>query len=195
MAKTLLVDLAQKLPEEMLARIGELTVLFGRLEHMVLLAIKRQRGISLAEAQELYKSYSLGAKLFGKRVCPEVGEQCQNYGAEGGLRDIGEDVEGLAKLCTTIQELTAKRNQLMHGLITTVTEETVLIHNNRTFALEEDQLFQLRDELITVITSLNKLIPIPGLHTTWASGPELDVRYDETATSGDDPIVTTDNGS
>jgi len=185
-----LVDLAQRLPDEMLVQIGELTVLFGRLEHIVLLAIKRKRGITLQEAQRLYKGYSLGAKLFGKKPCKNVGENCQNYNSEVCLSDYSNDVQGLKELCTHIQDLTSKRNSIMHGLITTVAEETVLSHNRKVYQLKENELWDLKEDVIFTIAKLNKLIPVPGLHAGWATGPSLDLYYEASATSFIDPIVT-----
>ena len=189
MSDSRLVDLAQMVPEEMIISIGKLTVLFGRLEHMVLLAIKRKIGISLSEAQELYKGYSLGAKLFGKKACRDVGEKCQNYNSQESLSKFYDEVDGLKDLCMHIQDLTSKRNRFMHGLITTVMEETYLSHNKKTYELKESELWELENDLINTIAELNQLIPIPGLHASWASGPSLDVSYDVSATSGGDPIV------
>jgi len=189
MSNSRLVDLAQSVPEEMLVKIGELTVLLGRLEHMVLLAVKRKRGISLSDAQELYKGYSLGAKLFGKTPCRGVGDNCQNYNSEVGLNNFSQEVKGLKELCLHIQDLTSIRNSFMHGLITNVTEETYLSHNKKTFKLEESELWDLKADLINTIARLNQVIPIPGLHAARATGPSLDVSYDVSATEGNDPIV------
>jgi len=189
MSKTLFVDLAEKIPDQMLVLIGELTVLFGRLEHMVLLAVKRKRGIPLREARVLYKSYSLGAKLFGKQVCRDAEEFCRNSNSEVGLSEYFDDVEGLRELCSHIQDLTSRRNSIMHGLITTVADETILLHNKNVFKLEEKELWELRDDLINTVIKLNQLIPIPGLHASSVTGPDLDMSYDDSAITGDDPVV------
>lgn len=189
MSDSRLVDLAQMVPDKMLIAIGTLTILFGRLEYMVLLAIRRKKGISLSEAQELYKGYSLGAKLFGKNPCRDAGKNCRNYDSQDGLNEFCDEVEGLKELCLHIQELTSKRNKFLHGLITTAMEETYLSHNKRTIELKEHELWKLEDDLITTIEALNQIIPIPGLHAAWATGPSLDISYDVSVTSGKDSIV------
>jgi hypothetical protein len=78
-APTRYVDLAAYTRPELLELIGELTVMFGRLEYMVLLALKRKSGLSLARAQKLYKHYSLGAKVFGKQSCAQAGSSCRDF--------------------------------------------------------------------------------------------------------------------
>ena len=127
----ILVDLAERLPENIITVLGELTVLFGRLEHMVLLSIMRLRKIKLAEAHDLYKKYSLGAKIFGKNPCKNAGENCRNYSSEPGLITFSSEVKGLNELCENINKLTSERNRFMHGLLTTVKKEHLLIYRKK----------------------------------------------------------------
>ena len=188
--RTNLVDLAQAMPEELHRSLGELTVLFGRLEHMVLLAIKRERSISLVEAQQLYKGYSLGSKLFGKQPCKNVSTGCQNQDGEIGLLELAGDNKVLKKICIEIQKITSERNRLIHGLITTVGDASIVFHNKKTYTVQEETLWDMKDKLIEIITRLNREIPIPGLHAGWVTGPDLDVSYDETALASDDPLVS-----
>ncbi len=185
-----LVDLAYSMPEDLAKQIGEVTILFGRLEHMVLLAIKRLRGIPLVEAQQLYKGYSIGAKLFGKQSCTKAGGHCRNYGSEIGLRELSKGNQELESICAEIKKLTEERNRLMHGLITTVVDSSVIFHNKKIYSVTESKLWEIKDSVIQIITRLNDEIPIPGIHASWASGPDLAVCYDDEATASEDPMVT-----
>jgi hypothetical protein len=63
------IDLATNMPSEFSERIGHLAISFGRLEHVVLLSLKRIREISLQEAQNDYKKWSLYEKINGKKSC------------------------------------------------------------------------------------------------------------------------------
>lgn len=68
------VDLAAAPPDEILRDLGIVYLMFGRIDYMVLIAIKRLRNITLAEAQALYNHYTLGARLFGKKPC-DIGKE------------------------------------------------------------------------------------------------------------------------
>ena len=106
------IDLAAYPPDELVELIGELTILFGRLEYMVLLAIKRKSGLPIDRALELYKDYTLGAKGTGKTPCKRAGEMCRDFGSPPGLMSYAPEIEGLWQLCAEIQELTTERNRL-----------------------------------------------------------------------------------
>lgn len=84
------IDLAAQPPDELLKLIGELTVMFGRLEYMVRLAIKRKRNLSIAQALDFYNNYSLGAKLNGQTSCKQAGEMCRYFGSRQGLTHLGQ---------------------------------------------------------------------------------------------------------
>ncbi len=181
-----LVDLAAKLPTELLQSIGDLTVLFGRLEHMVLLALKRKRGISIGVAMDEYKSHSLGARLFGKLPCKNAEEDCRNYGSAAGLRSFSDKMPGLRTLCERIQKLTEERNKFMHGLITTVGDEAILVHDRKIFRLKANELSLLRSEVVEIIGKLNSMIPVPGVSATVVTGHDLDVSYEASRFSARD---------
>ena len=183
------VDLAAYTRPELLELIGELTVMFGRLEYMVLLALKRKRGLSMTRAQEIYKHHTLGAKVFGKKPRVQDGT-CPDFESPPGLNSYSSYVEGLSQLCTEIQELTKERNKIIHGLITTVADEEYVVHNAKLYEFRERALWDLRDRVIDAILRLNELIPIPGLNACWVTGPGLDIGYDRSAFDGDDPIVS-----
>lgn len=185
-----LVDLAATLPPELLQSIGELTVLFGRLEHMVLLALKRKRGISIGAAMDEYKNYSLGAKLFGKSSCKNVGTDCRNYSSAAGLHSFSDEVPGLKTLCEQIQNLTEARNKFMHGLITTVGDEAILMHDKKIFRLKTNELSSLRSKVVEIIGKLNSMIPVPGVSATVVTGHDLDVSYEASAMASSDALVT-----
>jgi hypothetical protein len=185
------IDLAAQTPTELLQLIGELTVLFGRLEYMILLTLKRKRRLTLDQAQQIYKDHSLGAKVTGKTPCKRAGEMCRDFESPPGLMSCSSDVEGLSELCTEIQELTTERNKLIHGLIATVADEEYLIHKSKVYELNQEMLRDLIYRVVDAILKLNELIPIPGLNVFWVTGyPGLDIDYDKSAFDGRDPIVS-----
>lgn len=171
-----LVDLAEMLSEDDLKMIGQLTVLLGRLEHMILIAIKRKRGISLEQAEKIYQRYTLGNKLNGK-------------GSEPGLKDLSKGDDRLSKLCDLIDEIALSRNRLIHGLITTVTDETVVIDRNKIQPLSE--LSSLEEEIMFAIGQLNELVPSKGVHAMYSTGPTFELHYDSSATYGVHQVVHT----
>jgi len=174
MAKTQLVDLAQPLPPALYERIGELTVSFGRLEHMVLLAIKRKLEIPLEEAAQIYMNFTLGGKLFGK-------------GSKRGLKSFLESVDGLDDVFDEIEKLNNERGKIMHGLIVTDKDgNTVLSYRNKPSKVEPAELIDLNIRVIKTIVQLNQLIPIPGLSAGLASPTNLDFTYDPLAIDPDD---------
>ncbi|MCX4187609.1 hypothetical protein [Methylophaga sp. OBS4] len=161
---------------------------------MVLLAIKRTRNLPLSEIQERYRNHSLGVKLNGLSACRKAGEHCRNYDSEPGLRELVKGGEALEKLCDRIEELTMRRNSLLHGLITKVKEESTSVVINqslkKTFELTEKVLMDIKDDVIQAIEDLNELIPVPGVIACYASGPDLDLHYDELALNTEDPLVS-----
>lgn len=181
MAKTQLVDLAQPLSPTIYERIGELTVSFGRLEHMVLLAIKRKLNIPLEKAVEIYKNFTLGGKLHGKKNNP----------ANPGLKSFLGSIEGLDDVFDEIKELGNERGKIMHGLIVTDKDgNTVLSYRNKASKVDPDLLTTLNIRVITAIVRLNQLIPIPGLSAGLASPTSLNITYDPSAIDPhDDPMA------
>lgn len=177
------------MPKELKVVLGDLMILYGRLEHMVLLAIKRKREISLKEAEKLYKGYTLGSKLNGNRPCSKAGSACRNSDGQIGLRELVKGDSNLEDICNKIQDLTTRRNSFMHGLMTTVAETSVLIHNKKLYKVTESELWNLSEELMWVISRLNELIPVPGLTALVATGPDLDIEYESAALNPTDPIV------
>jgi len=153
-----MANLSETLPGDLLALIGELTMLFGRLEHITLLALKRKNDISLESAEDIYKHYTLGAKLFGKQPCKNAGSNCREFGSAPGLMSLSSDIPDVKIICDKLQKLIEKRNSIMHGLIVNLDGNSVLLHRRKTFELESGQLITLRNELFEQIRTLNNRI-------------------------------------
>lgn len=185
-----IIDLAQGMPRELIEKIGELTVMFGRLEHLVLLVIKRLRNEPLEKIQQLYESYSLGAKVSGgRKVCEGAEGLCGNQNSQQGLRELANGNNELLELCIEIEKLTAERNRVMHGLFTTVADQALLMHKKKLYLKTKEEFWELQERIANVIVSLNELVPAPGIHASLASQPYLEVYYDDKALSGDEPVV------
>lgn len=156
---------------------------------MVLLAIKRLSEVPLAQTEEQYRGSSLGSKLNGIRPCPSVGKKCRNMPGKVGLRELAKGDSALLSICDEIQELTAKRNRLMHGLVTTVADSSVVFHSKKLYDLPESEVLEMSERVMYVIERLNELVPVPGLTATMASGPSIDIDYTIVALDPSDPIV------
>ena len=191
MSDTRLIDLAEKLPPDIVQGIGLLTIMFGRLEHLMLLAIKRKRGIPLVEATKIYKHYSMGAKLNGKNPCSKAGDTCRDYNCPPGLKSFCDGVSGLEDICNRIQQLTEKRNQFLHGLVSTVQDEITLSHNSKIFSISSRTIEEIKNEIEDIIYKLNDLIPIPGIiEMGYGCSPAHGIVYGASALDPKDPIVS-----
>lgn len=168
-----LTDILSTISPEFAHRIGEISILSGRLEHVMLVVLARLRQIPVEAAYAEYAKTTAGIKLNGIRVC-----DCQKatrgrsvtrpyissfYGTHPELITIGNKIVRLIE----------KRNMLVHGLIIEAEcadgkERATIIYNNKKYTVHLSDLDEMSINLLDVIGELNGAIPT-GLGVEWSS--------------------------
>lgn len=171
------VDLSVDLPDETLKKIGQLTVMFGRLEHLLLIIFMRIENMSLQEAQKQHGKKTLGEKK--KLFC------ATHY----------KKFPKLEKIMDRITPLNDARINLMHGLIGFVIENNIqqtspsVIKGEKNTHITPENLLNLQHEIRDIMAELKQVFPISGISLAYVTSGDGYLTYDRSVIDGDNPLA------